>query len=36
MEERSIPGKLECRKKKTTLSTEGLERGSKRINMKIT
>ena len=31
MEGRNIPGKLE-----TTLSTDGLERGSKRINMKIT
>ena len=34
MEERSIPDKLIYRKKTTTLNTEGLKRGTKRLNMK--
>ena len=33
MEMRSIPDKLEYRKKSTTLNTEGLKKGTKRLNM---
>ena len=34
MEERSILGKLEYRIKTTTLNTEGLKEGTKRLNVK--
>ena len=34
MEERSIPDKLKYRKRSTTLNTESLKRGTKRLNMK--